>query len=83
MANPVIFTLTPNSWNLVALNVTGGIINQLTTEIMLQTYRNTGDNAPTDRAEGIAFENEVQISSSTAIDVYVWSDDGGKLRVDL
>lgn len=85
MPNPAIVALTAGQWNLVATNVTTGIIHILDTSTQYQqTYRLTGGVAPTLQSEGAAFEwPGIPISSDAAIDVYVWPDKNVNVRVDL
>lgn len=89
MANPVATSIVKGAWRLVATNVTSGIIHKLdvSPSRYLQTYRLTGEAAPTDINEGaILFENgsSESIESSDPIDVYVWAKDAdGSVRVDV
>jgi hypothetical protein len=50
-----------------------------------QTYRDTGDPAPTERYESVkVLEKGMPINSNIDIDVYIWCDnDDGSIRVDL
>ncbi len=52
-----------------------------------QTYRDTGDAAPTDLTEAVSIlnkEKSIIISSSSPIDVYIYcKGEAGKVRVDL
>lgn len=89
MANPVFpVATTAGAWTKVATNVTTGILHKKKTDINYwQTYRMTGEDAPTTKAEAVKMfvENPIveQISSYSGIDVYVWSDEAGVLRVDV
>lgn len=100
MAIPTIVTLTENEWVIVATGVTTGVIDRKATGIKYyQTYRNTGDTAPTNPTtnqipdEAIQlFKNGEQaiISSRTPIDVYILSKredkeitTQGKVRVNV
>ncbi len=89
MANPVTVSCTQNEWQIVALNVTAGNVKRLISSPnkYLETYRMTGNPAPTSRAEGIPiFLNGVSevIESAAAIDVYIMAIGAdGSVRVDL
>ena len=85
MANPSIVTLTANTWQKVATNVTTGIIHCKNPDNpVLQTYRMTGESAPTTTTEGILWDGEspLEISASAGIDVYLYAAGGAvKVRV--
>lgn len=89
MANPIIVTCDENVWTKVATNVTEGQVKKIDNKPhrYLETYRMTGNAAPTDREEGIpAFMTAYSelISASAGIDVYIMAiGDNGKVRVDL
>ena len=89
MANPVIVAVPAGVFTKVATNVTTGQIHRLLTSpaLYLQTYRLTGEAAPTLKSEGaLAFElsHVENISASVAIDIYLWAiDNAGSVRVDL
>lgn len=83
MANPIIVVALANQWTKVATAVTGGVIDQMTDDMMLQTYRETGEAAPTEREEGVQWEGQMEISNNTAIDIYIWSEVEGKVRVSI
>jgi len=85
MANPVIEDCPEGEWTLVATNETAGVIHALKDEAKyLQTYRDTGEAAPTTIDEGARFEGQLNISASAGIDVYIWCQvTAGKVRVDL
>ena len=89
MANPSVVVITKGQWVPVAINVFSGTINRLNTkpDIYLQTYRLTGEAAPTLETEGaILFEefSAEPIESPDGIDVYVWAKGfDGKVRADL
>ena len=83
MANPVIVQITANTWNLVASNVTAGQIHRIDKRPTghLQTYRMTGNPAPTSVLEGVPCfvgTDSEPIQAAAAIDVYIWphSSDG-------
>lgn len=87
MANPVIIDCPADTWTKVATAVTSGLVHIFVGEKLkwLQTYRLTGEAAPTDKSDAIALvEPTDTISASSAIDVYVYPNGGaGKVRVDL
>ena len=89
MANPAVITCTKDTWVVVATAVKSGTIKRLKqhTSKYLQTYRVTGDPAPTDNADGAEVftkSNEAIISHVADIDVYIKSlRYAGEVRVDL
>lgn len=86
MANPVITACPAGQWTKVATNVTAGQVHKIiTTPFYLQTYRDTGQTAPTAQSEGVMFSgNSLDISASAGIDVYIWAGGAaGSVRVDL
>jgi len=90
MANPVVIECPVDVWTKIATSVmTGGIHKLLfTSGKYLQTYRETGDPAPTDNEDAAElFETDSTfeaISSAIFIDVYVKPvSAAGKVRVDL
>lgn len=90
MANPVVVSLPDGEWTLVAENVVTGFIKKLSASEgvhILETYRLTGEAAPTLKAEGaLAFEDSVVevITSTVAIDVYMWADGAAcSVRADI
>lgn len=86
MATPVLIDCPEGQWTKVATNVTAGVIHIVSydPEKYLQTYRDTTGAAPTTIAEGVWFKDELNISASTGIDVYVWTiNKAGTVRVDL
>jgi hypothetical protein len=84
MPNPVLITIIPNQWNLVATNATSGVIYNISNLEMRQTYRMTGDPPPTTLEEGVDIgDGYAEISNNAGIDIYLWSDTQGKVRVDL
>jgi len=90
MANPVLVDITKNTVTKVATNVTAGVIHRMITSAQyLQTYRLTGQAAPNEAtmlSEGVLMfekENKDEISSTAAIDVYVYcKNTDGKIRLD-
>lgn len=88
MANPSIKTLTVNTWEKVATNVTAGAIKKMKRGVTyLETYRMTGNAAPTDQEEGAVIftgSNSETIAASAGIDVYIMAvGRSGKVRVDI
>jgi hypothetical protein len=100
MANPVIVSLNEWEWVKVATSVTTGTISKIKTKVdYYQTYRETGDTAPTaltrkelpeEAIEMFKKSDQEPIADESLIDVYVMckNDDGvytdtGKIRVDL
>ena len=89
MANPVIISLDADTWTKVASNVTGGQVKKLDTRpnLYLETYRTSGDPAPTDLSEGVPCfvgRYSEEISASAGIDVYIMAvGQNGRVRVDV
>jgi len=88
MANPVIITCPADAWTPVAIKVSTGLIHRkLSIPLYLQTYRDTGETAPTSRDEGVPVfvdSNTAVISAAANIDVYLWAiGKPGEVRVDL
>lgn len=76
MANPAIIACALGQYTKVATNVTEGVIrlDQATDPgDVLQTFRLTGQGAPTDGAEGRQFPmKDYPIGAIAGIDVYLW-----------
>lgn len=78
MANPIKVDIPKNTWTKVATNVIDGIITikQWQASRYFQTYRVTGDPAPTgNQNEDTATEttcSEIVISAIAGIDVYMF-----------
>lgn len=94
MANPVFVDCTKNSWELVAEDVKQGVINIVRDDIAyLQTYKLTGEAAPTAKSDGVRVydpENanlkdyQIIISATANIDVYLWAENhDGRIRADI
>ena len=86
MADPAIKACPADQWTKVATNVTTGIIHITETapNVYLQTYRDTGEAAPTDKDDAVPFDTPLLISSSAGIDVYIQPvSKAGEVRVDL
>lgn len=88
MANPVLTPIPQGVWTKVATNVKNGNLHKKNhTPLYKQTYRLTGDPAPTTPDEAVLMFSKCLseiIRSDVAIDVYVWCVGAdGELRVDL
>lgn len=89
MSNPVFFDLPADTWTKVATSVVIGQIRRKDLRATyLQTYRGTGEAAPTLKADGVlAFDeypNREPIEDTNLIDVYLYPVDiAGRVRVDL
>ena len=87
MANPLEVTCLAGQWTKVATNVTSGSISKkvVSSSRFLQTYKMTGQAAPTLISDGVAFDDPSEtILASSAIDVYIWVvGKDGVVRVDL
>jgi len=87
MANPVVVSLPKDVWTIVALAKTSGQVHIMSSKpnVYFQTYRVTGDPAPTDLSDAVAMRSLSEtISAATAIDVYIQpSKHAGVVRVDL
>jgi hypothetical protein len=87
MANPAIVTCTKDTWVKVATNVTAGQVHILSNapNQYSQTYRATGEAAPTTLAEAVTMSTvSLPISASAAIDVYIYAHGAaGSVRVDV
>jgi hypothetical protein len=89
MADPAIVACPAGQWTAVATNITTGLLNRNSSKpsVYKQTYRMTGNPAPTDLSDAAPlFAKEIteEISSSAAIDVYVWPiGAAGSVRVDV
>jgi len=90
MADPVYpVTAGAHQWTKIVTNVVSGIIRRkdTTSGLILQTYRMTGEAAPTDPAEGVPlfqeYTNFEKISAPAAIDIYVYPTAGNAVfRID-
>ncbi len=88
MPNPATLATPEGQWTIVATGTTSGQLHKRTNgPVYLQTYRLTGQAAPSSKGEGVlAFEtvDSLPISALAAIDVYIWADGKpGSVRVDL
>ena len=91
MSNPFSVSCPVNVWTLVAANILSGTIHKQINEPVgskyIQTYKLTGEAAPTDDDEGgplFRSESVASISHDVPIDVYVKAiSTAGAVRVDL
>lgn len=89
MADPVVVACPANQWTKVASSVTTGQIHVMSKDpnIYLQTYRDAGEVAPTDKSDAVpAFVAgcPATISSLAGIDIYIFPvGAAGSVRVDL
>ena len=89
MADPEIISCPKDVWTKIATNVTTGQVHKMlkAPAVYLQTYRETGNSAPTDLSDSVPLfvgESQVPISSISGIDVYVYPvGKAGSVRVDL
>jgi hypothetical protein len=87
MANPAVTACTKDAWTKVATNVTAGKVHILSNapNQYSQTYRTTGEAAPTTLAEAVAIPDVTfTITAAAAIDVYVYAHGAaGSVRVDV
>lgn len=86
MADPVVVPCPADAWTKVATNVQTGVVHVTAVKpnVYLQTYRETGEAAPTNKADAVPFTTPLTISASTGIDVYVQPvGAAGSVRVDL
>ena len=87
-ADPSLIVITKDTWQKVATNVTTGQIHIKNTspDSYFQTYRITGNPAPTVSDEGVYMPwGKLQtISSAAGIDVYIYcKGKDGRIRLDL
>ena len=87
MPNPIPVDCPSNIWTKVATSVKNGIIwiTKSSPHIYLQTWKVTGDPAPTLRSEGVKVLHAcIPIQSTINIDVYIHPiGKDGCVRVDL
>ena len=90
MGNPIFVDCPADTWKKITTAATTGQIWRIGRKPKyLQTYRETGDPAPTERSDGVlAFPLEdidsEDISSSSPIDVYLYAIEfAGRVRVDV
>lgn len=87
MADPVVTACTANAWTKVATSVTSGQVHilSLAPSHYSQTYRMTGEAAPTTLVDAVTIEQtSIPISAPDNIDVYIYAHGAaGSVRVDL
>jgi hypothetical protein len=87
MANPAVTACTKDAWTKVVTNVTAGKVHILSKAPgqYSQTYRATGEAAPTTLAEAVVIpEVTFTITAAAGIDVYVYAHGAaGSVRVDV
>lgn len=87
MADPVITPCAKDVWTKVATNVTSGQFHIKDTRpgVYLQTYRDTGNPAPTLQSEGVQVSGpSTDILAVSGIDVYLMPlNAAGSVRVDV
>lgn len=87
MADPVIVACAADTWVKVATNVTTGFVWIMKSgpNVYVQTYRDTGEAAPTDDTDAVKMPPPgMPISASAGIDVYIKARNvAGSVRVDL
>ena len=86
MANPAIVSCPKNTWTKVATNVTAGQVKvQDQSALYFETYRLTGNSAPTGITELSGLHGKtITIAASAAIDVYIYCQrNDGLVRVDV
>lgn len=86
MANPDTQTLPADTWTKVAQSITGGSIDIVTSTptAYFRSYRVSGDAAPSGLANVKQLKDGEDISSISAIDVYIYPLGGiGKITVNL
>jgi hypothetical protein len=89
MANPAVVSCPADIWTRVAQAVVAGAIYNMTPQVQfLQTYRMTGQSAPsgnTDAVPAFFYKYEpLSISAAEAIDVYLKPvGAAGSVRVDI
>jgi len=91
MGNPLFVDCPKDVWTKVATNVVTGVIKKVSTKprVYLQTFRITGDPAPTLQSDGVlVFDiknpNSENISAVSGIDIYIYPvGKAGRVRMDL
>jgi hypothetical protein len=86
MPDPVIVPCPKGEWTKIATNVTQGNVHLIDTRATyLQTYRETGEAAPTEVVEGVSIPRPgAPIAAVSGIDVYIWCERAaGSVRVDV
>ncbi|MCK5548294.1 MAG: hypothetical protein KAI64_04720 [Thermoplasmata archaeon] len=87
MPDPVFIDTLEGQWTLVAADVITGIVDRITSGTMyLQTYVLTGTAAPVGRSLGVpTFVGDTQliIDANESVDIYIWSDRPGRVKVSV
>ena len=87
MADPEVIKCDADAWTKVATDVTTGNIWILNTspDAYLQTYRDTGEDAPSDNSDAVSVsDRSIPIAAEAGIDVYIKAvGKDGQVRVDL
>lgn len=86
MANPVIINVPANEWHKIATAVQNGLIRTLnpTDNEWYQTFKLTGQSAPTDEPEvKLLFQTDI-INADVDVDIYVYhKKTPGRVRIDI
>ena len=91
MADPLVVSCAQGAYTKIATDVTKGEIYKMTTYAggYLYTYRDTGEAAPTAKAEGVEIFRNGSIvqpiwERSAGVDIYIWAVNAiGSVRVDV
>ena len=92
MSDPILVTCPEGQWTKVATDIGKGAIYRVSKNpgAYLFTYRDTGEAAPTDKAEGVElFINDAVVFDVwdrvfSGVDVYIWADNAaGSVRADM
>ena len=92
MPNPVFVDCPEGQYTKIATGVTSGIVWRVNGNVeYLYTYRLTTEAAPTLLSDAVRIfkdddesDNQVSISASASIDIYIWCAGGpGRVRVDV
>ncbi len=88
MSNPVFIDCPAGAWTPIAIAVVTGFVHRKDhSPTYLQTFKQTGEAAPTLLSDGVGLfleSNVEEISSNSLVDVYVWCvGAAGRIRADL
>jgi hypothetical protein len=87
MTTPALVAITPaGAWQKVATNITNGrfIKKKSGPDAYYYTYVDTGDAAPTTTPIGNAFDDEVELNNSVAVDFYIYCNGAvGQIETQL
>ena len=88
MSNPIFIDCPEGAWTKIATAVITGFVHRKNhIPKYLQTYKQTGEAAPTLLSDGVGLFlefNTEEITDSNPIDVYIWcTGAAGRVRVDL